>query len=230
MSKRPDRPLLAIAGLTKVYGDLDAVAPLDLEVAAGERVVLVGHNGSGKSTLLRMIAGVLDPSDGAVRIGGEPAGSLGARAATSFLPDEPVLYEDLSVREHVDYLGRLHGTDGWDDEAERIADRLGLLARVDDLPARFSRGLRQKTALLLGLARPFDLILVDEPFVGLDLSGKAALIDLLEERHAAGATLVVATHDPAYADVVDRCIALHDGEITYDGPAATADIASLVSA
>ena len=111
-----------------------------------------------------------------------------------------------------------------------MAERLGILHRIDDLPARFSRGLRQKTALLLGLARPFDLVLIDEPFVGLDLAGKAALIELLEERHVAGATLVVATHDPAYADSVDRCIALHDGEVSYDGPATEADIASLVSA
>ena len=231
MSKKKSAPaLLVTSELTKTYGDVDAVVPLDLRVDTGERVVLVGHNGSGKSTLLRMIAGVLEPTDGDVRIGGDPAGSLEARARTSYLPDEPVLYEDLSVREHIEYLGRLHGTAGFDAEAEEVAERLGILHRIDDLPARFSRGLRQKTALLLGLTRPFELILVDEPFVGLDLAGKAALIELLEEKHAAGATLLVATHDPAYADDVDRCIALHDGTVTYDGPATEADIASLVSA
>jgi ABC-type multidrug transport system ATPase subunit len=232
MSQKKKAPpaLLVTSELTKTYGDVDAVAPLDLRIQTGERVVLVGHNGSGKSTLLRMVAGVLEPTDGDVRIGGDPAGSLEARARTSYLPDEPVLYEDLSVREHVEYLGRLHGTDGFDDEAEEVAERLGILHRIDDLPARFSRGLRQKTALLLGLTRPFELILVDEPFVGLDLAGKAALIQLLDEKHAAGATLVVATHDPAYADDVDRCIALHDGTVTYDGPAEDADIPSLVSA
>ena len=231
MSKKKSAPaLLVTSDLTKTYGDVDAVVPLDLQIHAGERVVLVGHNGSGKSTLLRMIAGVLEPTEGDVRIGGDAAGSLEARARTSYLPDEPVLYEDLSVREHVEYLGRLHGTEGFDAEAEETAERLGILHRIDDLPARFSRGLRQKTALLLGLTRPFELILVDEPFVGLDLAGKAALIQLLEEKHAAGATLVVATHDPAYADDVDRCIALHDGTVTYDGPATEADIPSLVSA
>jgi ABC-type multidrug transport system ATPase subunit len=231
MSKKKSPPALLVASeLTKTYGDVDAVAPLDLRIQAGERVVLVGHNGSGKSTLLRMVAGVLEPTDGDARIGGDPAGSLEARARTSYLPDEPVLYEDLSVREHVEYLGRLHGTDGFDAEAEEIAERLGILHRIDDLPARFSRGLRQKTALLLGLTRPFELILVDEPFVGLDLAGKAALVELLEEKHAAGATLVVATHDPAYAADVDRCIALHDGTVTFDGPARDADIPSLVSA
>jgi ABC-type multidrug transport system ATPase subunit len=230
MSTKKPSSLLVVQDLTKTYGDLDAVAPLDLTVEAGERVVLVGHNGSGKSTLLRMVAGVLEPTEGGVRVGGVDAGSLEARAKVSFLPDEPVLYDDLSVREHVEYIGRLHGTGGYDDEAEEIAERLGIVHRIDDLPARFSRGLRQKTALLLGLTRPFDLILIDEPFVGLDLAGKAALVELLQERNAAGATLVVATHDPAYAADVDRCIALHDGEVTYDGPAAQADIPALVSA
>ena len=223
------RPLLQTTDLTKRYGDVDALAPLDLTVKSGERVVLVGHNGSGKSTLLRMVAGLLEPSDGEIHVGGDPAGSLEARAKTSFLPDEPVLYDDLSVREHVDYLGRLHGTDGYGDDEADIAERLGIAHRIDDLPARFSRGLRQKTALLLGLARPFDLLIVDEPFVGLDLAGKAALVELLEERHQAGATLVVATHDPEYADRVDRCIALRDGDVLFDGPSHKADIAKLVS-
>lgn len=227
-AERP--PLLTTTELTKRYGDVDALAPLDLRVDAGERVVLVGHNGSGKSTLLRMVAGLLEPTDGEISVDGSPAGSLAARAVTSFLPDEPVLYDDLSVREHVDYIGRLHGTDGFGEQEELVAERLGLLHRIDDLPARFSRGLRQKTALLLGLARPFDLLVVDEPFVGLDLAGKAALVDLLEERHGAGSALLVATHDPDYVDRVDRCIALRDGEVTYDGNASAADIATLVSA
>ena len=157
------------------------------------------------------------------------AGTLEARARTSFLPDEPVLYDDLSVREHVDYLNRLHGGEGYGDAEAEVADRLGLTERIDDLPARFSRGLRQKTALLLGLTRPFDLLLVDEPFVGLDLSGKAALVELLEERHAAGATLLVATHDPEFVDKVDRCLALRDGELVHDGPATAAEVPALVS-
>jgi ABC-2 type transport system ATP-binding protein len=223
-------PLLRTVELTKRYGDVDALAPLDLEVAPGERVVLVGHNGSGKSTLLRMVAGILEPTDGDILVAGAPAGSLAARATTSFLPDEPVLYDDLSVREHVDYLGRLHGTEGYGTAEEEVAERLGVAHRIDDLPARFSRGLRQKTALLLGLTRPFDLLIVDEPFVGLDLAGKAALVDLLDDRHAAGATLVVATHDPDFVDRVDRCIALRDGEVTYDGEARGADVQALVTA
>src|SRR3954451_4382123 len=93
-------------GLTKDYGDLLALAPLDLKVAEGESVVLVGPNGSGKTTFLRMAAGLLEPSDGVLRINGDPAGSIDARAATSYLPDNPVLYDDLSLNEHMEYISR----------------------------------------------------------------------------------------------------------------------------
>lgn len=234
MTKRKKKPqgptpVLVADGLMKSYGDVEALAPIDLEVAPGESVVLVGHNGSGKTTLLRLVAGLLDATEGDVEIDGAPAGSLEARAAVSFLPDEPVLYDDLSVREHIDYLGRLHGTDGYGDVEADLVERLGLADRVDDLPARFSRGLRQKTSLALGLARPFDLLLIDEPFVGLDLSGRSALVELLAERHAAGATLVVATHDPTYVERAERCIALRQGEVIFDGAAAAADVLALVS-
>ena len=234
MSKRKKKPqgplpMLVADGLSKSYGDAQALAPLDLEVARGESVVLVGHNGSGKTTVLRLVAGLLDPTDGEAEIDGNVSGTLEARALTSFLPDEPVLYDDLSVREHIDYLGRLHGTAGYGDAEADVVERLGLADRVDDLPARFSRGLRQKTALAIGLTRPFELLLIDEPFVGLDLSGRAALIELLDERHAAGATLVVATHDPNYVDKAERCIALRQGEVIFDGDAAAADVLALVS-
>ncbi len=222
------RPLLETDGLAKQYGEVDALLPLDLSVDAGERVALIGHNGSGKTTLLRLVAGLLDATEGTATVAGHPAGSLEARACTSYLADEPVLYDDLSVREHLDYLGRLHGTDGYGDDEEQLVAALGLAERVDDLPARFSRGLRQKTALVIGLARPFDLLLVDEPFVGLDLAGKEALLERFDERHAAGATLVVATHDPTFLDRVDRCVALRDGEVVYDGTSSGVDVHALV--
>jgi ABC-2 type transport system ATP-binding protein len=225
-----DVPALALLGLGKTYGDLPALHPLAFEVPAGQSVALIGHNGSGKSTLLRMVAGLLEPTEGDVEIAGWPVGSVPARATTSFLPDDPVLYDDLSVREHVQYIARLHGGDGWDDYAEDVAVRLGLGERLDDLPARFSRGLRQKTSLLLGLVRPFSLLLVDEPFVGLDAPGKATLLELLAEVHRDGAAVVVATHDPEFVERVDRCIALRDGELIFDGKATVDKVLALVSA
>jgi ABC-type multidrug transport system ATPase subunit len=216
-------------GLTKVYADLPALHPLDLTVEAGQSVALIGHNGSGKSTFLRMVAGLLEPSGGDVTVAGWPVGEVPARATTSFLPDDPVLYDDLSVREHVEYISRLHGGNGFDGYAEDIAERFKIDDRLDDLPARFSRGLRQKTSLLLGIARPFSLLLVDEPFVGLDAPGKNTLLEILDEVHADGAAVVVATHDPEFVERVDRSVALRDGEKVFDGRASVAEVLALVS-
>lgn len=228
----PDLSIPAVDSLelAKSYGDLVALAPLNLEVEVGQSVALIGHNGSGKSTFLRMAAGLLEPTSGEVEIAGWPVGSNEARATSSFLPDNPVLYDDLSLREHVEYVSRLHGGDGWDDYAEDLTGRLGLMDRVDDLPSRFSRGLRQKSSLILGLVRPFSVLMIDEPFVGLDASGRAALLELLDEVHDDGAAGLVATHDPEFVERVDRCVALRDGELIYDGKASAADILKLVSA
>ena len=226
----PAEPIWAVEAdhLTKDYGDLVALAPLDLTVGEGERVVLVGPNGSGKTTLLRMAAGLLEPSDGSVLIAGEPAGTIDARAATSYLPDNPVLYDDLSLNEHLEYVSRLHEAEDWQERAAGLMEKLGLAHRADDLPARFSRGLRQKASIALGLIRPFSVLLVDEPFVGLDQPGKEALLVLLDEAADAGATVIVATHQLEYVGRADRCIGLRDGEVAYDGPAASANVEKLV--
>ena len=227
MSDAP-APALWVEDLTKAYDDLVALQPLDLEVPASQSVALIGHNGSGKSTFLRMVAGLLDPTEGEIEIAGFDLSDVEARATTSFLPDDPVLYDDLSLREHVTYISRLHGGDGWDDYAESLCERLGLTDRIDDLPARFSRGLRQKTAIVLALVRPFSLLLVDEPFVGLDQPGKLVLLELLDEVHADGAATLVATHDPTYVDRVERSIALRDGEVIFDGDATVDQVLALV--
>ena len=232
MAKQPAStapPALEASGLTKTYGDLVALEPLDLTIPDGQRVVLVGHNGSGKTTLMRMAAGLLEPSDGGVEVLGAPAGSQDARAVLSYLPDTPVLYDDLSVLEHVEYTCRLHETEGWEERAVALLADLGLAHRADDLPARFSRGLRQKTAIALALIRPFGVLLVDEPFVGLDPSGRDAFVELMDDAASAGATVIVATHQLEYVSRVDRCIALRDGAVVYDGPPGGADVASLVA-
>ncbi len=211
---------VAVDGLAKRYGDVDALAPLDLEVPEGQSLVLVGHNGSGKSTLLGMLAGVLDPSEGSASIHGYAVDAIAARRHRSWLPDNPVLYDDLSVREHLEYVSRLHGDC---DEAVNadLVERLGLVDRYDDLPSQFSRGLRQKTAIAVAFCRPFSVLLVDEPFVGLDASGRSAMLDLLAESVDNGASVVVATHDPAVIERFDRGVVLENGELVHDGPAST---------
>ena len=222
-------PVLATMQLEKSYGETTALMPLDLRVRPGEAVVLIGHNGSGKTTLLRMLAGLLEPSSGEAEVSGHPVGSLGARAATSFLSDTPTFYDDLSVWEHLEYTARLHGVEDWEQRAADLLGHVGLYDRADDLPTRFSRGLRQKAAITLALVRPFDVLLVDEPFVGLDATGKVALLELLDAVHRDGASLIVATHELDFVNRVDRCVALRDGQVVHDGGTAGLDVLALVS-
>ncbi len=229
---RPERPAgpppaIEAVGLAKRYGDAPALWPIDLRVGAGERISLIGHNGSGKTTLMRMLVGMLEPSEGTATISGEPIGSIEARSALSYLADQPVFYDDLTVWEHLEYIARLHGTDEWEQQAVDLVDMVGLMDRVDDLPMTFSRGLKQKAALTMAFVRPFDVMLIDEPFVGLDRLGKEALLELLNLAHGDGATLVVATHELSSVKESSRLIALSSGEVTYDGDPATADLASL---
>jgi len=221
--------VLAIDELAKDYGDDLGLKPTSFDVAAGELVLLVGPNGAGKSTLLGLCAGVLEPTGGTVTVDGSPAGTSDARAATSVIPDNPVLYDDLSVLEHAEYVSRMHGVEDWEARSRFLLDTLRLDGRADDLPSRFSRGLRQKTSVLLGLVRPFDLLLVDEPFVGLDAPGQAALVELLAGAVADGAAVVVSSHQLDLADRASRCIGLRDGQVVHDGAAGADTVRRLVS-
>ncbi len=220
-------PAIETVGLAKRYGDAPALWPLDLRIGAGERISLIGHNGSGKTTLMRMLVGMLEASEGTATIAGHPIGSIEARAAVSYLADQPVFYDDLTVWEHLEYIARLHGTDGWEQQAVDLVDMVGLMDRVDDLPVTFSRGLKQKAALTMAFVRPFDVMLIDEPFVGLDRLGRQALLELLTLAHGDGATLVVATHELSSVKESSRLIALSGGEVAYDGDPTAADLAAL---
>jgi ABC-type multidrug transport system ATPase subunit len=223
-------PSLVTRDLTKDYDGLVALAEFSAEFHDGELVTLVGHNGSGKSTLLGIVSGILQPTSGDVSVVGAPAGSLDARAAVSYVPDNPVLYDDLSVWEHVAYVAALHGSTDWEERAPELLERLGLWERVDDLPSRFSRGLRQKTMLAVGLIRPFSVLLVDEPFVGLDPDGQAAIVELMLTAADEGATVIASTHQQTLLAHATRCIGLRDGETIFDGPATAAEAEALLRA
>ena len=213
-----DPAVLVAHGLRREYDDLIALASLDLRVPPGELIALVGPNGAGKTTLLGIAAGLLDPSHGTIHICGDPAGSLPARAHTSYIPDTPVFYQDLSLGEHLEYIARLHGAPDWADRASQLLEQLGLEQWRDKLPTQFSRGMRQKASIALGFIRPFSLLLADEPFDGLDPPSRGVLVEMLRTAAGSGAAVIVSTHRTEIADISSRCIALHDGEMVYDGP------------
>jgi ABC-2 type transport system ATP-binding protein len=222
-----ERAAFTTRGVTKDYGDGPVLHPLSLTIDAGSKVALIGHNGSGKTTLLRIAAGLLDATAGAIEIHGHEPGSLEARRRVSYLADTPVFYDDLSVWEHLEYVARMHDVGDWQRIGTRLLDRLGIADRADDLPSRFSRGLKQKAGIALAFVRPFDVLLVDEPFVGLDAAGKEALLALLDD--IGDATAIVATHELGFVERVDRLIALRDGRLIHDGPPDDARARDLVS-
>ena len=219
--------MLAARGLQRHYGDLTALDGLDLTVHAGELVALVGPNGAGKSTFLGLAAGLLTPSSGSVQVARAPAGSIEARAATAFLPDLPSLYDDLSLDEHLEYVARLHGEEDWEERSAGLLERLGLADRASDLPAKFSRGMRQKSSIALAFVRSFDLLLADEPFDGLDPGSREAFGALIDEAVAGGAAVVVSTHRADVLERAHRCVALYDGSVSYDGPPDAAELSKL---
>lgn len=208
---------IATVELSRHYGDAVALEPISLHVPPGQRVALVGHNGSGKTTLIRMLTGTLDPTGGSVTVFGHAVGSIEARAALSYLADQPVFYDDLSLIEHLEYVARLHGRVDWTDQAAELMDRFGISHRAEDLPITFSRGLKQKASICLAFIRPFEVLVVDEPFVGLDAPGRAELLAMFNEAHKGGRTLLVATHELHTVAASDRLLALADGVLIHDG-------------
>jgi ABC-2 type transport system ATP-binding protein len=214
-------PPLEISALGHRYGRLAALTELDFTVAAGECVALIGANGSGKSTAIRSVAGLLEPSEGSVRVCGfdphrEPQAER-ARAALALVPDTPVLYDDLTIRDHLALVALSHGVS--DDEADPLLERLGLAARADFVPRELSRGMRQKTQLACALIRPAAVLVLDEPVVGLDPPSQALLHELLLERKRAGTAVLLTTHQMAFADgLADRLVRLDEGVTVEAGP------------
>ncbi len=223
-AQRKDPPVLRARGLQHSYGRLDALVALTLDVKAGECVALIGANGSGKSTAVRIVAGLLTPTEGTVTVDGadphvEPEAER-ARAALALVPDNPMLYDDLTVAEHLELVGLAHGVDRdtLTERIESLLERLGLADRRGFLPRELSRGMRQKTQLACALTRPAKLLVLDEPVVGLDPPSQQLLATLLQEAKAAGTAILFTTHQLAFADgLADRAVMLEEGAVLDTG-------------
>jgi ABC-2 type transport system ATP-binding protein len=211
-------PVVTARGLGRSYDGYIALGSFSVEIVAGEFIALIGPNGAGKTTFLNLAAGLLDPTSGKIEIAGEAAGSIAARRALSYLPDTPVFYEDLSVVEHLEYVAALHGVADAAARIEELIERLGLDGWEDALGSELSKGMKQKASIALALVRPFDALLADEPLDGLDPPSRDTLLRMLAETQAAGAAIVVSTHRPDVIAAADRCVAIREGRLAYDGP------------
>lgn len=205
--------LVAAAGLVKRFGDRDAVAGIDLTLAAGECLVVLGPNGAGKSTLLRMAATLLRPDGGTLEVCGHrcPDDASRARPRIGLLSHEPQVYLDLSARQNLEFFADMHGLPRARDLAMDGLERVGLLARANDSVRTFSRGMAQRLGLARVLMHDPDLLLLDEPHAGLDAPGAALLDAALQERREGRAVLLV-THEIEHGlALADRVMVMRRG-------------------
>ena len=219
-------PPLEVAGLVCRYGDFVAVDRLDLVVRPGEIVGFLGPNGAGKTTTLRVCAGLLRPDAGEVRVAGSPmqGDGLRARAGLGFVPDRPFLYERLTAREFLDFIGALYDVPATAlaARAAELLGRLELEPAADDLIETYSHGMRQKVAVVAALIHDPPLVLLDEPLIGLDPQAARTLKDLLRERAGRGLGVLVSTHLLEVAErLCDRVVILHRGRVVGEGDLAT---------
>ena len=210
--------LLTLNGVAKSFKDVDALVRVDLEIKSGQVVGLVGGNGAGKTTLLRLMAGVMEPSKGSILFQNNPVSSM--RNKLGVVPESTGLYSRLTAWENIRYHSRIYGIS--DDVAwNRVSHFAKMLDLTDSLSRHtkgFSRGMRQKTALLRALAHGPDILLLDEPTAGLDVTSARTVRSLVGQLRDEGGTVIYSTHHLAEAEqVCDRIIIVHNGTIRADG-------------
>ncbi len=192
----PRPSVLEVVSLEKTYGAVKAVQGLSFQVAPGEVLGLVGPNGAGKTSTLRCLAGILPVSSGRVVVAGHDVAvePVKAKQTLAFLPDEPRLFEYLTVWEHLNFVARLYGVEGWEEKARTLLGEMELSSKERALPGELSRGMKQKLSIACGFLHEPRLILLDEPLTGLDPIGIRRMKVSLRQRAELGAALVLSSH------------------------------------
>jgi ABC-2 type transport system ATP-binding protein len=188
--------MIRIESLVKSYDKALAVDGLSLTVAAGEILGLVGPNGAGKTTTLRCLAGILPPSSGRIEIGGLDlqAEPVEARRRLAFVPDEPRLFENLTVMDHLRVVGRLYGVADAVERARELLARFELADRPDAFPSELSRGMKQKLMIASALLHHPTALILDEPLTGLDPGAMRRMKRTIVEQAEAGSSVIVSSH------------------------------------
>jgi len=207
--------VIQIDRVSRLYGDRVALETVSLEIAAGESIALMGPNGAGKSTLLRAIAGLTRASEGTVTVGGRSVKEPASRRRVGLLAHESYLYGPLTAAENLQFYARLYGVA--DPPIERVLADVGLEWAADLRIDTFSRGMEQRAALARLLVTGPEVLLLDEPFSGLDHVASTTLFDQLSRWRGGDRTMVVVTHDPIQAArLVQRVIVLVQGRVAFD--------------
>ncbi len=188
--------MIDVLGFSKFYGNAIAVRSLSFHVAPGDVLGLVGPNGAGKTTTLRALAGIIQPSAGSIRIGGfdMKTDPVPAKARLAFIPDEPQLFDYLTVTEHLRFMARLYGVSDGSTRIPVLLEELELTAKCDSLPGELSRGMKQKLAIACGLLHEPAVLLLDEPLTGLDPVGIRRMKETINARASDGTAIVLSSH------------------------------------
>ena len=214
---------IAVEHFTRRYGAFVAVDDLSLQVAPGEIVGLIGPNGAGKTTTLRALAGILRPTSGRIAIDGHDLAtdSIEAKRRLAFMPDEPHLFEYLTVEEHLRLTARLYTVPDFDRRAKALIDELELAGKERSLPGELSRGMRQKVVIACGLVRDARVLLFDEPLTGLDPIGIRKMRATIVARGQAGAAVLVSSHLlHLVEEICTRVVIMDGGRKVADGTVA----------
>jgi ABC-type multidrug transport system ATPase subunit len=212
---------LEYARVHKRFGEATALAGVSFTAEAGSVTAVIGPNGAGKSTLFLATTGLVEPDSGSIRVLGHPAGSGPAQRAVSLMPEQPDLYPGVSVWEHIVFVALLYRLAEWQPRAEEMLVRFGLDERRDELPHQLSQGLRRRLALVMALLHGADVLLLDEPFNGLDPRSSHELRSLVRELAEAGASVLVATHILSDVErLADRVVVLDHGTERAEGSVA----------
>jgi ABC-2 type transport system ATP-binding protein len=188
--------MIEVENLTKVYGSLTAVEDLSFAVKPGEILGLVGPNGAGKTTTLRSLAGIIPPTRGRIRVAGSDLAvdPISAKGKLAFIPDEPQLFEYLTVTEHLKFVARLYRQPEAVDRIRPLLQELELSDKRDALATELSRGMKQKLAIACGLIHQPTVLILDEPLTGLDPVGIRRMKRTISARAVAGAAVVLSSH------------------------------------
>jgi heme exporter protein A len=204
--------------LAKYYGRFSALHGLNLTIADGEFIALFGRNGAGKTTFLKLAAGLSRPSSGAIKIQRAEAKERGlARGAIGYLSHNTSLYVDLTAIENLRFFARMMDAPAGDDFLLQRINQAGLAGREEEPVRNYSRGMQQRLAIARAFLHDPDILLLDEPFTGLDPAGSDFLKGYLLKAHAAGKTCVMAIHDAALGyELADRLVAIEKGAVALD--------------
>lgn len=211
--------MIRLEGLVKRYGMNLVLRGVDLHVNAGEFVTLVGSNGAGKSTLMRIVATLLQPTSGTVQIGGWalPKHAGRVRRHIGLVSHHSLLYGDLTAAENLAFFARIYHLDHSEERVMAALRKVGLYARQRDAVSTFSRGMVQRLTIARATLHEPDILLLDEPYTGLDQDASRLLDDLLRQEHENGRSILMITHDLTHGlNLCDRTAILNRGKIVHD--------------